>query len=126
MEALTGVKNVDLRVGPDPWALLVGLVVLYGGAQDHDVSKESPVRAFEQIQDENCFSTSRCPQTNAEWAFLDRSWLIDGGDEPAILEVQLGVHDYVQIDVQSAGRLCFLCQLEGPPSLAFSMRRPLP
>ena len=51
-----------------------------------------------------------CPQTIAEWALVGRSWLIDGGDEPAILEVQLGVNEDVEVDVQSAGRLCFLCQ----------------
>ena len=31
----------------------------------------------------------------------------------AIFEVQLGIHDDVQIDVQSAGRLCRLSQLDG-------------
>ena len=46
MKALTGVYNVDLGVRPEPSALLVGLVVLYGGAQDHDVSKEPPLGAF--------------------------------------------------------------------------------
>ena len=61
MEALTGVKKVDLEVGPDPGALLIGLIMLYGRAQDHDVLKKTPVGAFEQIQDENCFSTSRLP-----------------------------------------------------------------
>ena len=59
VEALTGVKNVDLGVRPDPGALLIGLIMPYGRAQDHDVLKEPPVGAFEQIQDENCFSTSR-------------------------------------------------------------------
>ena len=56
VKALTGVQNVDLRVRPEPGTLLVGPVVLYGGAQDHDVSKEPPVGAFfEQRQDENGF-----------------------------------------------------------------------
>ena len=59
VEALTGIKKVDLWVRPDPGALLLGLVMPYGRAQDHDVLKEPPVEAFEQIQDENCFSTSR-------------------------------------------------------------------
>ena len=65
MKALTGVQNVDLRVRPEPGALLVGLVVLYGRKQDHDVSKEPPLEAFfEQRQDENGFSASRLPADN--------------------------------------------------------------
>ena len=64
MKALTGVQNVDLRVRPEPGALLIGLV-LYDGAQDHDVSKEPEVGAvFEQRQDENSFSTSSLPADN--------------------------------------------------------------
>ena len=59
VESLTGVKKVDLGVCPDPGTLLIGLIMPYGRAQDHDVLKETPVGAFEQIQDENCFSTSR-------------------------------------------------------------------
>ena len=46
MKAHTGVQNVDLRIHPEPGALLVGLVVLYGGAQDHDVSVEPPGRGL--------------------------------------------------------------------------------
>ena len=60
MKALTGVLKVDLGVGPGPRAL-VCFVVPNGGAQDHDVSKEPPVGAFEQIQDIDRFSTSRLP-----------------------------------------------------------------
>ena len=59
VESLTGVKKVDLGVRPDPGTLLIGLIMPYGWAQDHDVLKEHPVGAFEQIRDENCFSTSR-------------------------------------------------------------------
>ena len=59
VEALTGVKKVDFGVRPDPGALLIGLVMPYGWAQEHNVLKEPPVGAFEQIQDKNCFSTSR-------------------------------------------------------------------
>ena len=59
VEALTEVKKVDLGVPPDPVALLIGLFMPYGWAQDHDVLNEPPVGVFEQIQDENCFSTSR-------------------------------------------------------------------
>ena len=58
-ESLTGVKKVDLGVGPDPGTLLIGFIMPYDRAQDHDVRKEPPVGAFEQIQDENCFSTPR-------------------------------------------------------------------
>ena len=61
MEALTEVKKVDLGVCPDSGALLIGLVIPYGQAQDHDTLEEPPVGAFEQIQDKNCFSTSRLP-----------------------------------------------------------------
>ena len=59
VEALTGVKKVDLGVRQDPGALLLGLIMPCGRAQDYDVLKEPPVGAFEQIQDENCFFTSR-------------------------------------------------------------------
>ena len=59
VESLTGVKMVDLGVRPDPGTLLIGLIMPYGRAQDHDVLKEPKVGAFEQIQDENCFSTPR-------------------------------------------------------------------
>ena len=59
LEALTGVKKVDLGVRPDPGALLIGLIMPYCRAQDHVVLKGLPVGASEQIQDENCFSTSR-------------------------------------------------------------------
>ena len=59
VESLTGVKKVDLVVRPDPGTLLIGLIMPHGRAQDHDVLKEPQVGAFEQIQDENCFSTPR-------------------------------------------------------------------
>ena len=48
VESLTGVKKVDLGVRPDPGTLLIGLIMPYGRAQDHDVLKEPPVGAFEQ------------------------------------------------------------------------------
>ena len=60
MEVLTEVKKVDLRVRPVPEALLIGLVMSYSWARDHDVLKEPPIGAFEQVKDENC-STSRLP-----------------------------------------------------------------
>ena len=46
VEALTGFKKVDLWVRPDPGALLIGLVLPYGRAQDHDVLKEPPGRGL--------------------------------------------------------------------------------
>ena len=49
VETLTGVKKVDLGVRLDPGALLIGLIIPYGREQDHDVLKEPPVGAFEQI-----------------------------------------------------------------------------
>ena len=49
VEALTGVKKVHIGVRSDPGALLIGLVMPHGRAQDHDVLKEPPVVAFEQI-----------------------------------------------------------------------------
>ena len=61
VEALTGVKKVDLVVRPDLGTLLIGLVMPYRWAQDHNVLKEPPVGAFEQTQDENGFSISRLP-----------------------------------------------------------------
>lgn len=58
METLTGVYNVDLRVGPYPQPSLVRLVVPHGGAQDHNVSKDAVVGTLEQIEDENCLSAA--------------------------------------------------------------------
>ena len=61
---------------PEPGALLVGLVVLYGGAQDHNVSKEPPVGAFfEQKQDENVFSASRLPADNCRMGALGQKMI---------------------------------------------------
>ena len=62
VEALTGIKKVDLGVRLDPGALLIGLIMPYVRKQDNDVLKEPPVGAFQQIEDENCFSTSRLPE----------------------------------------------------------------
>ena len=59
VESLTGIKKVDLGVRLDPGTLLIGLIMPYGRAKDHDVLKEPPVGAFQQIQDENSFYTPR-------------------------------------------------------------------
>ena len=56
-----------------------------------------------------------CPQTNAEWVLMGRSQLIDGGDKAAIFNIKLGIHDDVEIDVQSADRFCCLSQLDVTP-----------
>ena len=40
MESLTRVKKIYLGVRPDPGTLLIGLIMPYGRAQDHDVLKE--------------------------------------------------------------------------------------
>ena len=58
MKALAGIYNVDLRVRPDPGALVISLVVPHRGAQDRDMSKDLAVGAFKQIKDENCFSAA--------------------------------------------------------------------
>ena len=68
VESLTGVKNVNLGVRPDPGTLLIGLIMPYGRAQDHDVLKEIPVGTFQQIQDETVFPHPVCPHIVAEWA----------------------------------------------------------
>ena len=52
---------VPARDRPESGALLVGPVALYGGAQEHDMSKEPPVGAFKEGQDEGRFSTSCLP-----------------------------------------------------------------
>ena len=100
VESLTGVKKVDLGVRPDPGTLLIGLIMPYGRAQDHDVLKAPPAGAFQQIQDENCFSTPRLS------AYRRRM------QEVAIFNIELCIHDDKKIDVQSAGRLCLLRDLD--------------
>ena len=69
VESLTGVKKVNLGVRPDPGTLLIGLTMPYGRAQDHHVLKELLVGTFQQIQDENCFST---PRLSASRRRMDR------------------------------------------------------
>ena len=61
VEALTGVKNVDLEVRPDPGALLIGLVMPYGLAQDHDVVKEPPVGPSSRSKMKSVFPHPVCP-----------------------------------------------------------------
>ena len=53
------------------------------------------------------------PQTIAEWGSIGSS--IEGRDEAAILNVELCVHDDVEIDVQNAGGLRFFADLNGNP-----------
>ena len=73
VESFTGVKKVDLGVLPDTGTLLIGLIMPYGRAQDHDVLKEPTIGAFEQIQDENCFPHPVCPHIVAERAVCGKS-----------------------------------------------------
>ena len=90
--------------------------MLYGGAQDHDVSKEPPVGAFfEQRQDENGFSASRLPADNCRMGPLGQMMINKQLRRTGHLQVQvqLGIHDDVQIYVQNAGRLCRHSQLDG-------------
>ena len=47
VEALIGVKKVDLGVHPDPVALQIGLVMPHVWANDHDVLKEPLEGALE-------------------------------------------------------------------------------
>ena len=49
----------------------------------------------------------------AEWGEWGKSDLIEDGDDAAILQVKLGIHDHVQIDVQSASGLSLLGDLNG-------------
>ena len=86
--------------------------MLYGGAQDHDVSKEPPVGAFSEQRQENVFSASCLPADNCRMGALGQM-INKQLRRTGIFEVQLGIHDDVQIDVQSAGRLCRLSQLDG-------------
>ena len=77
------------------------------------MSKEPPVGAFfKQRQEENIFSASRLPADNCRMGALGQK-MINKQLRRTIFEVQLGIHDDVHIDVQSAGRLCRLSQLDG-------------
>ena len=81
----------------------------YGWAQDHDVLKEPPVGAYEQVQDENCLSTSRLP------AYRPRMSRLRQEVKPLRrtgFNIDLRIHDDKKIDVQSAGRLCLLRDLD--------------
>ena len=66
-----------------------------------------------------------CPHIVAERAVCGKR-KISRWDEPAIFNIELRIHDDKKIDVQSAGRLCLLLDLDRYPSLAFSMPRSLP
>ena len=52
-----------------------------------------------------------CPHIIAEWAVCGKR-LISRRDEPAIFNIELRIHDDKKIDVQSAGRLCLLRDLD--------------
>ena len=111
VEALTGIKKVDLGVRLDPGALLIGLIMPYVRKQDNDVLKEPPVGAFQQIEDENCFSTSRLPEYRRR---MSRLWPEVNKPLRRAGHLQYWVeHPWRQkIHVQSAGRLCLLRYLD--------------
>ena len=52
-----------------------------------------------------------CPHIVAEWAVCGKK-LISCYDEPAIFNIELRIHDDKKIDVQRAGRLCLLRDLD--------------
>lgn len=79
------------------------------GAHDRDVSKDPAVRTFEQMKTN--FPHSVCPYMVAKCAILVRR-SVDRGDEPAIFNVQLCIHNCVGIDIQGARRICRFCDLD--------------
>ena len=111
VELLTGVKKVDLRVRPDPGTLLIGLIMPYGRAQNHDVLKEPPVGPSSRSKMKTVLPHPVCPHIVAEWAVCGKR-LISRLDEPAIFNIELRIHDDKKMDVQSAGRLCLLRDLD--------------
>ena len=64
MEPLTRVDNIDLRVPPDPWTVLIRLVMQDRWTQDHDVAEDSAVGAFKEVEAKHCFAASRLPYDN--------------------------------------------------------------
>ena len=52
--------------------MLVGLVVLYGGAHDHDMSEVPLVGALSRDRMKAVFPHPVYPHTNAEWELLGR------------------------------------------------------
>ena len=64
MEPLTRVDNIDLRVPPDPWTVLIRLVMQDRWTQDHDVAEDSAVGAFKEVEAKHCFAASRLPYNN--------------------------------------------------------------
>ena len=71
MQSFTRVDDINLGVGPDPWKVLIRLVVLYCGAEDDNVAEDPAVGALEKVQDKHCFPAARLPTDNRRMGF---SW----------------------------------------------------
>ena len=54
MQRFTRVDDIDLGICPDPWTVLISLVMQDCGAQDDDVVEDSPVGALEKVQGKDC------------------------------------------------------------------------
>ena len=64
VEPLPRVYDEDLRVPPDPWTVLIRLVMQDRWTQDHDVAEDSAVGAFKEVEAKHCFAASRLPYDN--------------------------------------------------------------
>ena len=64
MQSFTRVDNIDLRVLPDPWTVLICLVVQDRWAQDHDVAEDTAIGAFEEVEAKYRFAAPRLPYNN--------------------------------------------------------------
>ena len=120
VEPLPRVYDEDLRILPDPRTLLVCLVVSCSWAQDHDVPEDTAVGAFKEVKDKDCLPAAGLPTDNRRVGSVGsncdsdmalRASLVECRDESAILDVELCVHDDVEIDVQCAGGLRLFANL---------------
>ena len=59
VQTFARVDNIHLGVTPHPRTTLVGDVVADGGAQDHDVAKDSAIGPLEELETKDCFAASR-------------------------------------------------------------------
>ena len=62
MQPFARVDDIHLGIRPDPWMVLISLVMQDCGAQDDDVAEDSPVGALEKVQGKDglpaaCLST---------------------------------------------------------------------
>ena len=49
MQSFTRVDNIDLRVPPDPWTVVICLVMQDRWTQDHDVAEDTAIGAFKEV-----------------------------------------------------------------------------